>query len=64
MYNLLNTGAGSTLGAGLYVLPGQVSRELTGPAIIISFIAAGLIAGLAGNYDSEILFLIFPFLLG
>ena len=36
-------GVGSMVGSGLYVLTGIVAKEITGPAVIVSFVVAAVV---------------------
>lgn len=50
----VESGIGSTIGAGVYILVGTVAREYTGPAIAISFLIAGIAAGLSAFCYAEL----------
>ena len=51
--NLTALGIGAIIGAGIFVLTGQAAAKYAGPAIVISFILAGLACAFAGLCYAE-----------
>jgi APA family basic amino acid/polyamine antiporter len=51
--NLTALGIGAVIGAGIFVLTGQAAAKYAGPAIVISFILAGLACAFAGLCYAE-----------
>jgi APA family basic amino acid/polyamine antiporter len=51
--NLVTLGIGAIIGAGIFVLTGQAAANYSGPAIVISFLAAGFACALAGLCYAE-----------
>jgi basic amino acid/polyamine antiporter, APA family len=52
--NLMSLGVGAIIGAGIFVLTGQVASANAGPAIMLSFVVAGIACALAGLCYAEL----------
>lgn len=52
--NLVSLGVGAIIGAGIFVLTGQVASANAGPAIMLSFVVAGIACALAGLCYAEL----------
>ncbi|MET9241968.1 amino acid permease [Nonomuraea sp. NPDC003709] len=46
-------GIGVIVGTGIFVLTGQVAKEVAGPAVALSFVVAGIVCGLAALCYAE-----------
>ncbi|HYX67759.1 MAG TPA: amino acid permease [Terriglobales bacterium] len=51
--NLITLGIGAIIGAGIFVLTGQAAAQYAGPAIILSYVLAGLGCAFAGLCYAE-----------
>ncbi|HXY51968.1 MAG TPA: amino acid permease [Terriglobales bacterium] len=51
--NLITLGIGAIIGAGIFVITGQAAAQFAGPAIVISFVLAGIACGFAGLCYAE-----------
>ncbi len=51
--NLITLGIGAIIGAGIFVLTGQAAAKHAGPAVILSFVLAGITCAFAGLCYAE-----------
>ena len=51
--NLVSLGVGAIIGAGIFVLTGAAAAEYAGPAIVLSFVLAGIACAFAGLCYAE-----------
>ena len=51
--NLITLGIGAIIGAGIFVLTGAAAAQYAGPAIVLSFVLAGIACVFAGLCYSE-----------
>src|SRR5439155_13910557 len=51
--NLTTLGIGAIIGAGIFVLTGQAAAQYAGPAIVLSFVLAGVACAFAGLCYAE-----------
>lgn len=52
-FNLITLGIGAIIGAGIFVLTGQAAAKHAGPAVMLSFIVAGITCAFAGLCYAE-----------
>lgn len=52
-WNLVSLGIGGIIGAGIFVLTGQAAASYAGPAVVLSFVLAGIACAFAGLCYAE-----------
>ena len=52
-FNLITLGIGAIIGAGIFVLTGQAAAKHAGPAVVLSFVVAGITCAFAGLCYAE-----------
>lgn len=52
-WNLMVFGVGAIIGAGIFVITGQVAAQFAGPAVVISFVLAAITCAFAGLCYAE-----------
>src|ERR1043165_8445702 len=53
-WNLLLLGVGCIIGAGIFVRPGSAGPLPAGPAVLLSFVVAGIVCAFAGLCCAEL----------
>src|SRR5438045_4418692 len=51
--DLMLLGIGAIIGTGIFVLTGHAAADYAGPAVVLSFVAAGIASGFAGLCYAE-----------
>lgn len=51
--DLTSIGVGTVVGSGLYVVTGELARDVAGPAVVLSFFLAGIAALFSGICYAE-----------
>ncbi|KAJ7379566.1 Cationic amino acid transporter 4 [Desmophyllum pertusum] len=51
--DLTSLGVGTVIGAGLYVVTGELARDIAGPAVVLSFLLASISAMLCASFYAE-----------
>src|SRR6476469_1625533 len=59
-FSLTLLGVASVVGAGIFVVTGDAAAHYAGPAVLISFILAGIVAGLTALCYAELASMIRP----
>ena len=54
LFSLTTLGIASVIGAGIFVTTGEAAAEFAGPAVVISFVLAGIAAGLTAVCYAEL----------
>lgn len=47
--DLVSLGVGSCVGTGMYLVSGIVAKKIAGPAVVLSYLVAGIAALLSGE---------------
>ncbi len=53
-FDVIMVGVGIILGSGIYVVTGEVAQSTTGPAVVLSYVLAGISAMLSGLCYAEL----------
>jgi basic amino acid/polyamine antiporter, APA family len=52
--NLVSLGVGAIIGAGIFVMTGDAAANYAGPGVMLSFVLAGIVCGVAGLCYAEL----------
>ena len=54
LFDLVSVGVGGTIGSGIFVITGLISRQYAGPATCISWLIAGVVSLVSGSCYAEL----------